>query len=510
MQQLRQYWPNQWIFILAAVGSAAGLGNLWRFPYQAFEYGGGAFVLAVLLGNILIGVPLLLLEVGIGQKHQRGAADAFGSINPWFRYLGWSALTLSFLLLTYYMAVVSWSINYLIKAPQLAWGSNTEAFFFESVLQHSGGFTSLGGISLPVLVGLVLAWIGVYFATFKSVASISRVVAWTATLPFAILAILIVRALTLDGALAGVQAFFVPQWAALADPQLWLAAFSQVFFTLSLAFGIMIAYGKFKERTTEITKSVVWVAAGNFLVSILSGIVVFGTLGYMAHEQNVALSEVIASGPALAFVVFPQAINLLPAFSALVGILFFAAFLALAVDSAFSLLEAFATSLRDRLQHISGERLTLTLAVIGFAISTVFATGAGLYILDVADHFIVNYGLVTIGLLEAVVVGWLWKGEDLVSFINQHSRWKLGTSWYIAIRYLIPLFLVTLLAWNVYNEVQAPYNGYPAWALLTFGLTPLLAAPIIGTAINYLTPQPTTEHTERVIPVRDKRRRSRT
>jgi NSS family neurotransmitter:Na+ symporter len=508
MQQLRQYWPNQWIFILAAVGSAAGLGNLWRFPYQAFEYGGGAFVLAVLIGNLIIGIPLLLLEVGLGQKQQHGAADAFGGINRRFRLLGWSALTLSFLLLSYYMAVVAWSINYLVKAPQLAWGSDTESFFFDTVLQFSGGFASMGGISLPVLIGLIVGWIGVYFATFKSVTSISKVVAWTATIPFFILAVLIVRALTLDGALAGVRAFFVPQWHALADPQLWLAAFSQVFFTLSLAFGIMIAYGKLKERTTEITQSVVWIAAGNFIVSILSGIVVFGTLGYMAREQGVALSDVIASGPALAFVVFPQAINLLPAFSALVGVLFFAAFLALAVDSAFSLLEAFATSLRDRVQQISSERLTLYLAGIGFLISTIFATGAGLAVLDVADHFIVNYGLVTIGLLEALVVGWFWKGEDLVAFINQHSKWRIGSSWYIAVRYLIPLFLITLLVWNIYNELQAPYGDYPIWALAIFGILPLLAAPAIGAAINHLTPEPSSRTSERVIPVRDKRRSS--
>ena len=98
-----RHWPNQWIFILAAVGSAAGLGNLWRFPFLAFEHGGGAFVLAVIVANIIIGVPLLLLEVGVGQMQQSGAPDAFGNLKRGFEYLGWIAIIMGFMVLAYYM-----------------------------------------------------------------------------------------------------------------------------------------------------------------------------------------------------------------------------------------------------------------------------------------------------------------------------------------------------------------------------------------------------------------------
>lgn len=486
----KQYWPNQWIFILAAIGSAAGLGNLWRFPYLAFEHGGGAFLLALLVANIVIGIPLLALEVGLGQKMQKGAADALGAVKSGFRYVGWMALFFSFLVIAYYLVVVSWGVNYFFSSFNLAWGADTSGYFFENLLQISSGPTEIGGISLAVFVGLVIAWVGVYFTVWKGVKSISAVVKWSATLPFVILAILIVRAVTLPGAAAGLAQFFIPVWSALLDPQLWLAALSQVFFSLSLAFGIMIAYGSLKERHSNITTPVLWIVAGNFIVSVMSGVVIFGTLGHMAHAQGTALSEVIAGGPSLAFVVFPEALNLLPAFAGVAAVLFFGTFLALALDSAFSLVEALATSFKDRLKHMREERVAFWIAVVEFILGIVFTTFAGIYLLDIVDHFVVSYGLVVIGLLEAVIVGWVWKPDTLRNYINSVSSLKLGRWWNYAVRYVVPLFLLILLGLNIRNELQTPYEGYPVQSLLLFGVLPILLVPLVAFAVDKLsTPQ---------------------
>ena len=319
----RIHWPNQWIFILAAVGSAAGLGNLWRFPYLAFENGGAAFILAFIIANILIGIPLLVLEIGLGQKTQKAAPGALASIHPKLKYLGWTAVMLGFMVLTYYMVVVSYSFNYLKSALTLEWMPDASAFFFSNVLQLSESPLTTGGFAWPVVIGLLLGWVAVYFSAWKGVISISKVVTWTATLPFIILIILAIRAITLPGASEGLHLLLVPDWSALLSPGLWLAAFSQVFFTLSLAFGIMFAYGSLKAPESEITRSVSLVAAGNFLVSILAAIVVFGTLGYLALQQNLPVTEVVAGGPGLVFVVFPEALNLLPAFNSIMAVLFF-------------------------------------------------------------------------------------------------------------------------------------------------------------------------------------------
>lgn len=476
----RLHWPSQWVFVLAAVGSAAGLGNLWRFPFLAYENGGGAFVLAFVIANVLIGIPLLVLEIGLGQMSQKGAPGALASIGAKWRLLGWSAVAMGFIVLTYYMNVVSYGLNYLRAAFTLDWQPSAETFFFGEVLQITDSPLTMGGFSWPVVTGLLVAWILVYFSAWKGVRSISKVVTWTATLPFVILGILALRAVTLDGAGAGLELFFIPDWSLLASGQLWLAAFSQVFFTLTLAFGVMFAYGSLKKPDSEITKSVVVVAIGNFGVSLLSGIVVFGTLGYMALQQGVAVSEVVAAGPGLVFVVFPEAINLLPAFNATIGVLFFVTLLLLAVDSAFSLLEAVSTAIRDQLAHISVERIALGVSILGFLVGLLYATKAGLYYLDITDHFVVSYGLVLIGLLQAIAVGWSGQRTALINFIEKRSKLHMRKLWIFSITYLTPLFLLFLLTLNLRTELAANYEGYPTEALLWYGVLPLVMAPVAG------------------------------
>lgn len=483
----RTHWPSQWIFILAAVGSAAGLGNLWRFPYLAYEHGGGAFVVAIIIANILIGIPLLMLEVGLGQMTQKGAPDAFAAIKKKFKYVGWTAVVMAFLVISYYMAVVAYGLNFFASSFTLGWMPSASDYFFGEVLQISEGPLQMGGIAWPVLAALLVGWVLVYFSSWKGVHSISAVVKWTATLPFVILLLLIVRAVTLEGAGDGLRLFFIPDWSQLWSTDIWLAAFSQVFFSLSLAFGTMVAYGSLKERSSEITKSVIWVAVGNFAVSILSGIVVFGTLGYMALQQGVAITEVVAGGPGLVFVVFPEAINLLPALNAVIGVLFFGMLLMLAIDSAFSLLETLSVPIRDRLPNISTEKITAVLALVGVFFGLLYSTKAGLYYLDITDHFVVSYGLVILGILEAVIVGWLWKSNELLDFIKKHSTMHLDKLFTFSIKFFIPVFLTILLVLNIMKEFEANYEGYPSSALVYVGLVPLLLTPIVGYLLDRLT-----------------------
>lgn len=490
----RVYWPSNWVFILAAIGSAAGLGNLWRFPALAFEHGGGAFVVAIIVANLLIGIPLLALEVGLGQMMQKGAADAMKAIKKSFRIVGWMALVLGFMVISYYMAVVAWGVDYFGAAFTLGWGADTQAFFFRDILQISDSVSTLGGISWPVFAGLLVAWVLIFFSVWRGVKSVSKVVVWTATLPFFILMLLIVRAITLPGAEEGLRLFFLPEWSALLSTDLWLAAFSQVFFSLSLAFGVMIAYGSFKRREDEIVKSVVYVAIGNFLVSLMSGIVVFGTLGYMALQQGVGVTEVLAAGPGLVFVVFPQAINLLPAFNAVIAVFFYGMLLTLAIDSAFSLFEGVAASIRDRFPQVPQIKIVFALIVLMFFASLIYITKGGLYALDIVDHFVVDYGLVVVGILEAIIVGWLWKGNKLRQFINQHSEWKLGKLWDISIKFIIPVFLIVLLILNLVDEFRTPYEGYPTAALFYLGILPMLLVPVIAVLVDkFTTPKVGTE-----------------
>lgn len=483
----RGQWPNRFIFILAAVGSAAGIGNLWRFPYLAYEYGGAAFVFAVVVANLLIGIPLLAAEVGLGQMQQKAAPDAWKQMKNGLKYLGWFTVTIGFFVLAYYMAVLAWGVAYIGSSFTLAWGDDPSGYFFDEILQLSDGPETLGGFSWPVVIGMCAIWAFLYFSVWKGVESVSKVILWTATLPFVILALLIVRAVSLEGAMDGLRLFFVPDWSALADPKLWMAAFSQVFFSLSLAGGLMIAYGSFKVRGSEITKSIVWVAIGNFSVSIMSGVVVFGTLGYMAFAQGVPIAEVVQGGPSLAFVTFPMAITLMPAWNEIIAVVFFLMLLTLGIDSAFSIFEAFATAFKDRFPNVSVKKITLIIASPCALLSLLFTSGAGLYYLDIADHFLVNYGMVSVGLLEAVAIGWLLKSDSLKHFINEVSEWKWGAYWDLTLKFLIPGFLGYLLLYNLIDEFREPYEGYAPWALICLGVFPVISAPVIGAIAEKLT-----------------------
>jgi len=483
----RSHWPNRWIFILAAIGSAAGLGNIWRFPFLAFEHGGAAFIIALVIANIIIGIPLLILEIGLGQMKQKGAPDAFGSIKKGFQYIGWFGLIMMFIVMAYYMSVMAWSVDYLGAAFNLSWGADTSGYFFGNILKLSDGPGSLGGFSMPVIIGFLISWILIYFAVWKGVKSISRVVVWTATLPFLILLILLIRAVTLPGAGAGLLLYLVPDWSALLNSKLWLAAFSQVFFSLSIAFGMMVAYGSFNKTDTEITRSAIWIALGNFLVSFMAGFAVFGTLGFMAGLQGVAVTEVVAGGPSLVFVVLPQALSMIPVFAKFFAVLFFATIVLLAIDSAFSILEGVAVAWKDRYPELSNKKIALWLSIAMFIAGIPFITGAGLYYLDMVDHFVVNYGLVAMGIMEALVVGWLWKDGGFKEFVNSNSRFKIGKGWSFSIKVIAPVFLTILFIINIINEFRAPYEGYPVWAIFWIGALPIILAPAIAFVLDKLT-----------------------
>lgn len=482
------HWPSKWIFILAAVGSAAGLGNLWRFPYLAYEYGGGAFLLVIVLANILVGIPLLALEIGLGQKTQKGAPGAMSSIKKRCGSLGWFASTIALVVTTYYMVIIGWGIRYLYDSLTLAWGSDTEGYFLNSILNISEGPGVMGSISVPVLVGFLIAWVAVYFCIWKGVESVSKVVKYTATLPFIILLILIIRTLTLEGAGYGLSLFFIPDLTAIWSAELWIAAFSQVFFSLSVAMGIMFAYGSFKEPDSEIIESVIYVAIGNFLVSIMSGIVVFGTIGYLSHTTGTPFDEVFNKGVALTFMVFPHAISLLPAFNELFGVLFFLTVFTLGLDSGFSLLEAFTSGIKNSLPTVSTKKIALYISIIAALIGLLFTTSGGLFYLDIVDHFFIFYGVMLVGLLEVITVGWVMGTKPLREYINSVSEIKVGTFWDIMMKYVAPVILSILLISNVYNEFQQPYEGYPVWSLIWIGVVPLVAVGIISIILYYVFP----------------------
>lgn len=461
---VRQRWSNRTIFLLAALGSAVGLGNLWRFPYIVGKYGGGAFLIPYLMALVFVGVPMLILEFAVGQKMQQGAPGTYKELDPRFGGLGILALVSSFIIVSYYAVVMAWSSIYLLASFRVKWSENPQGYFFNDVLQRSSGVNILGGINWQILLSLIFIWVIVYFCVWKGTKSVGKVVAYTVPLPIVLLVILFLRSVSLPGFLIGWEMYLKPDWTVLTNPEVWTAAFSQIFYSLSLGFGIMVAYASYKDTCDDIAKDAWVIALLNSGTSLFCGFVVFGVLGYMAEQTNTPIADLAASGPGLAFVVFPEALSLMP-FSWIFSLLFFLMFLSLGIDSAFSLVEAVNAAILDQHKHIRVAKVAMGVCLVALIAGIIYTTRGGLYFLDIVDHFVTSYNLLLVGICQSILVGWIYGAEKLRRYINQVSEWKVGKWWNIAIKYVIPVILTALLVSQLSKDIKIPYEGYPNWAL---------------------------------------------
>jgi len=475
----RDRWHSRTSFIMAAVGSAVGLGNVWRFPYVAYESGGGAFLIPYFIALFTAGIPMLILEMGLGQRLQMGAPGVFGAIRKSWQWFGWWAAGLSACIVIYYSTILSWSWVYLWHSFKLAWGTNPEQFFMQEVLQKSSGPAEMGAPIWYLVVGSILTWAAIYIILRKGVRNVSKVVMITVPLPMVLLTVLLIRGLTLPGAMDGISYYLTPDFSKLADANIWLRAYGQIFFSLSLASGVMIGYGSYLGRKAEVTNSALITGLANCGTSFFAGFAVFSMLGYLAQVQGMPVPDVTASGTGLAFVAYPTAILKLPALSVLFGIIFFVTLLMLGIDSAFALQEAFTTGLHDKWK-IKPEKLALGFVAVAMPISLVFTTHGGFYWFDIVDKWICDFGLVAAGLAQCIAVGYLYDIHDFRRYLNSISEVRLGNWWIWALRFVTPAVLTVILVMNVRNEIMATYEDYPRWATNVGGWGTLIICAIVS------------------------------
>ncbi len=483
--EARERWTWRGAFVFAVIGSAVGLGNIWRFPYLAYENGGGAFLIPYFIALVTTGVPLMILEFALGHKFGAGAPIAMRRLRESFEWVGWWATVVGFIIITYYAVVMAWTIRYMVSAATLAWGEDAGGYLFGQVLQLTDSPFTLGGIPLPVFIAFVIGWVLMYLIVRSGIKGVGRVVMISMPLPVLLLIILVLRGLTLPGAIDGINYYLEPDFAKLADPQVWLAAYGQIFFSLSLALAILIAYASYLPGDAEIVNNAFLASFVNCGISFLAGLAVFSVLGYMALEQGVDVAHVAAGGVGLAFVVFPTGLGLLPAGASLFAVLFFLLLFSAAIDSAFSLVEGVVTSVADKWNLTRSQAVT-AVTLPAFLLGTLFTTGAGLYWLDIVDHFINNFGLVLVGLVECIIVGWFWGAKEVREYVNARSEIKLGPWYEFCIKYPTPLMLTLTLIWSLYKELRAPYEGYPLSALFLGGWAVVIAAPIVAYVLSKL------------------------
>ena len=473
---------------MAAVGSAVGLGNVWRFPYVCYENGGGAFLIPYLIALFTAGIPLMILEFSVGHWARSSPPQAFKKIGKKFEWVGWWTVLIPFAVAAYYVGVMAWCFSYMIYSIDLRWGVDAENFFFKTFLGMTNNPIMIGGIRLPVLLGLIVVWFFVFLILYKGVKRIGKVVALTVPIPTILLIILTIRGLTLPGAMEGISYYLTPDFSKIFNANVWLAAYAQVFFSLSLAQGIMITYASFLKKKSDITNNAFITALADAGTSFLAGFTVFSVIGYLTVAQGFGIQDLTISGPGLTFVTYPTAISLLPFAAAFFGVIFYIALLTFGIDSAFSMIEPISSGLHDKWK-ISKARATGIICIIGFFASLIFATNSGIHWLDIIDHHIASFGLVTIGLVECIVLGWLYKLYKLREHANKTSDIMLGRWWDYLIKFVIPVVLIVTLVLSVFESITTPYGGYPWFIVIIGGVIPVILIFLLSFVLMKIKPK---------------------
>jgi len=477
-------WQSRFAFLMAAIGSAVGLGNIWRFPYVAYKNGGGAFLIPYFVALFTVGIPLLIAEFAVGSIFRKSAPSSLKMISKKAEWVGWWGVFCAFFISIYYSTIMAWCLCYLFHSFSLIWQPDAANFFYNKFLGVTSSPSVLGGINIQIVFALLFIWVSIYLILYKGVKSIGKVVAITVPLPTILLLILALRGLTLPAATTGLEFYLSPDFSKLASPSVWLAAYAQIFFSLSLAQGIMIVYASFLKKGSDISNNAFITALADGGTAFLAGFAVFSVLGYLAYQTGVPMEEIARGGIGLAFITYPTAIAKMPFAASFFGIIFFTALLTFGIDSAFSMVESITNAFKDKFA-ISREKATFVVCMIGFLIALILATGGGIFWIDIMDHFISNFALVFIGLLECLIFGYILGGEKLRKYVNEVSEIKIGKWFSIMLKLFAPLVLISIALATMAELISKGYGGYPAWTLVV-GMFIVIFAIIISVVVARL------------------------
>ena len=464
----RETFSNRRAFMFAAIGSAVGLGNIWRFPYVAYENGGGAFILPYLVALLTAGIPLLFLDYAIGHRYRGSAPLAFRRISRYFETFGWWQVLINVIISIYYAVIIGWAASYTYFSLSAAWGADPSAFFFSDFLKMAD-HTDIG---LEFVGSVVGPLIGVWVATLLILAlgvqnGVARSSSFFMPLLLVMFVVLVGVSLTLPGAAKGLDALFTPDWSKLTEPKVWVAAYGQIFFSLSICFGIMVTYSSYLKKKSDLTGTGMVVGFANSSFELLAGLGVFAALGFMATAAGKEVSEVASNGIGLAFIAFPTIISKAP-FGALIGVLFFGSLVFAGITSLISVVEVIVAAVQDKWK-VARVPATLAVCIPMAVISTLlFGTTTGLPVLDVLDKFINVYGIVAAGFMYVLALV-VWEKLPLLrKHVNSVSSFKIGIVWNFFILTTLNV-LGYMLFLDTRDLLAENYSGYPDWFLNILG-----------------------------------------
>jgi neurotransmitter:Na+ symporter, NSS family len=452
----RGHWGSRFAFVLAAAGSAIGLGNIWRFPVSASEGGGGAFLLIYLLCVALVALPVMLAEMVVGRAGEKNPVGALQHLRPgsrWY-FIGVMGVATGVIILSYYSVIAGWTLYYFFQSALGTFtpGADTEAIFL-GMAGNAGlelGFHALFmGITVVVVAGGIRG-------------GIERTIKILMPLFFVLLIVLVVRAVTLPGANVGLAYYLTPDFSQVTG-RVWLSALGQAFFSLSLGMGVMITYGSYLAKKENLPASAGFVAGADTIIAVLAGFIIFPAIFFAGLEPG-------TGGPALVFIALPQIFSQMPG-GALGGIIFGSTFFLLlavaALTSAISLLEVVVAHMvddwgwaRKKAAWLVGAGIYLVGVPSALSLGAVAGLSElpflGIGFLDLMDK-IAEFTLILGGLGLAVFVGWIWGLKHALAEIRRGTpEFKMAALWSPLLRYVAPLAIGIILATQIYNLLGQP------------------------------------------------------
>ena len=446
-------WNSTFAFMMAMIGSAVGLGNIWRFPNVLYANGGGSFMIPYIVSLFLLGISFVLVEYAVGYRFKKSVGKILFEISKKLEPIAWFIVLVVFLITTYYVCVVGWDLIYVVLSFTKAWGADPNLFFSSNVLQATDALSGFFQIVPMVLASVFAVWLIIWLIVKRDlndgIGNVSKILMPLLCL---IVAFIVIFSLTLPGASVGYTQIFTPDWGALTNLDVWLAAFGQIVFSLSLGMAIAMTYASYLPDKSKLVDSAVTVAFSNSIFEVFNSIGIFSILGFMFVSTGIPFDELVTSGTGLAFVVFPQVLNTLGPMGYVIGPLFFLCILFAGITSAIALLEVATYAISEKFDI--GRKKTVTMiCVLGFIISIIFTTSLGSTILGAFDAFLNNFALLLGILIECIIFGWIYDFDKLISTLNKDSRIKVGKLWKIVIKFILPLCIAVLWIQGVYTTI---------------------------------------------------------
>ena len=443
-------WNSQAAFLFAMIGSAVGLGNIWRYSYVVYSNGGGSFFIPYLIAILVMGIPFLILEYALGFKYKNSFSNILKSINPKFEYISWALVIFVFIVVIYYMVILSWDFLYLGSSFTFLWGNDSVAFF----TQYIGGSSNLSNMTfflIPTTIGVLIMWLWLWHVSHKDLnEGIGKASKILMPLLFILMAFIIVYALTLPGAMVGINTLLNPDWSMLFDVYIWLAAFSQIIFSLSMGEAIAFTYASYLPKESKLINNVLIVVLANCTFEVCTAFGIFSILGYMSVTTGTAMADLITEGTGLIFVVFPMIFNIMGIFGHIIAPLLFISMLFAGITSAAGLFEPLVNSTLHKMKW-SRKKTVTVLSIIGCAFSILFTTGISSYLVGIVDGFVNEFAVLFILILQCIIFGWFYDMDLLLPVLNDKSKVNVGQKWKIVIRYVLPIFIAIMWIIGVYE-----------------------------------------------------------